>query len=117
MDDSLNKVQSSIQQKSTFTTKDIERPEIDVIRGQKWSIIIGIPQLACYNPEIDWKMGEIKMTRCLEGCRRKWRQKQGKSEWQKQKKKRGKREDRKEARGKDREKTEKTKNDKSKEDS
>ena len=32
-------------------------------------------------------MGEIKMTRCLEGCGRKWRQKQGKSEWQKQKKK------------------------------
>ena len=27
------------------------------------------------------------MTRCLEGCGRKWRPKQGKSEWQKQKKK------------------------------
>ena len=30
-----------------------ERMEIDVIRGQKWNIILEIPWLACYNPEID----------------------------------------------------------------
>ena len=30
-----------------------ERMEIDVIRGQKWSVILGIPWLACYNLEID----------------------------------------------------------------
>ena len=41
-----------------------ERTEIDVIRGQKWSIILEIPWLACYNPEIDWRTGDIKMTRC-----------------------------------------------------
>ena len=30
-----------------------ERTEIDVIGGQKWTVILGIPWLACYNPEID----------------------------------------------------------------
>jgi len=39
-----------------------------------------------YNPEIDWKMGEVKMTRCLEECGRQWRPVQGKSGWEKQKK-------------------------------
>jgi len=37
-----------------------ERMEIDVIGGQKWSVILGMPWLACYNPEIDWKIGEVK---------------------------------------------------------
>ena len=45
-----------------------ERTEIDVIRGQKWSVILGIPWLAHHNPEIDWKMGEVKMTRYPEEC-------------------------------------------------
>ena len=45
-----------------------ERTEIDVIRGQKWTVILGIPWLICHNPEIDWRMGEVKMTRCLEEC-------------------------------------------------
>ena len=45
-----------------------ERTEIDVIGGQKWTVILGMPWLACHNPEIDWKTGEIKMTRCLEEC-------------------------------------------------
>jgi len=45
-----------------------ERMEIDVIREQKWSVILGIPWLACHNPEIDWKTGEVKMMRCLEEC-------------------------------------------------
>ena len=30
-----------------------ERMEIDVIREQKWSIILGISWLAYHNPEID----------------------------------------------------------------
>ena len=45
-----------------------ERTEIDVIRGQKWTVILEIPWLARHNPEIDWKIGEVKMTRCLEEC-------------------------------------------------
>ena len=45
-----------------------ERMEIDVIGRQKWKIILEIPWLACHNPEIDWKTGEVKMMRCLEEC-------------------------------------------------
>ena len=45
-----------------------ERTEIDVIGGQKWTVILGMPWLAHYNPEIDWRIGEVKMTRCPEEC-------------------------------------------------
>ena len=55
-----------------------ERIEIDVIGGQKWSVILGILWLAHYNPEIDWRIGEVKMMRCLEECGKQWRLKQGK---------------------------------------
>jgi len=43
-----------------------ERMDIDVIGGQKWNIILEIPWLVCYNPEIDWRIGKVKMTRCPE---------------------------------------------------
>jgi len=62
-----------------------ERMEIDVIGGQKWSVILGMPWLACHNPEIDWKMGEVKMMRCPEECGKQWRLVQEKSGWEKQK--------------------------------
>ena len=45
-----------------------------------------MPWLTCHNLEIDWKTGEMKMTRCPEECKKQWRPKQGKSGWQKQKK-------------------------------
>ena len=45
-----------------------ERTEIDVIREQKWKVILGIPWLAHYNPEINWRTGKIKITRCPEEC-------------------------------------------------
>ena len=48
-----------------------ERTLIDVIGGQKWSMILGMPWLGCHNPEIDWKIGEVKMTRCLDECGKK----------------------------------------------
>jgi len=44
-----------------------------------------MPWLARYNPEIDWKTGEVKMTRCPEECGKQWRPVQGKSGWEKQK--------------------------------
>ena len=50
-----------------------ERMSIDVIGGQKQSIILGMPWLACHNPEIDWKTGEVQMTRCMDKCGKKWR--------------------------------------------
>ena len=45
-----------------------ERTEIDVIGGQKWTVILGMPWLACHNPEIDWRTEEVKMMRCPEEC-------------------------------------------------
>jgi len=45
-----------------------ERTEIDVIGGQKWTVILGILWLAHHNPEIDWRIEEVKMSRCPEEC-------------------------------------------------
>jgi len=45
-----------------------ERTEIDVIGGQKWTVILGMLWLACHNLEINWKTEEIKMMRCPEKC-------------------------------------------------
>jgi len=44
-----------------------------------------MPWLARHNPEIDWRTGEIKMTRCPEKCGKQWRLVQSKSGWKKQK--------------------------------
>ena len=63
----------------------VERMEINVIGGQKWSVILGMLWLARHNPEIDWKTGEVKMTRCPEECGKQCRPVQGKSGWEKQK--------------------------------
>jgi len=62
-----------------------ERTEINIIGGQKWKVILGMLWLACHNPEINWRTGEVKMTRCLEECGKQWRPVQGKSGWKKQK--------------------------------
>jgi len=63
----------------------VERTEIDVIGGQKWGVILEMPWLERHNSEIDWKTGEVKMTRCPEECGKQWRPTQGKSGWEKQK--------------------------------
>ena len=47
-------------------------------------MILGMPWLACHNPEIDWRTGKVKMTRCSEECGKQWRPVQGKSGWEKQ---------------------------------
>ena len=86
-----------------------ERMEIDVIGEQKWNIILGIPWLACHNPEIDWRIGEVKMMRCPEECRRQWRPKQEKSGWQKQKEEEKKEKERKQQEEKEIEKKQKKK--------
>jgi len=86
-----------------------ERTEIDVIGGQKWTVILGMPWLAHHNPEIDWRTGEMKLTRCPEECGKQWRPVQGKSGWEKQKE-----EEAKEKAGKRREEKEKKKKQKRK---
>jgi len=85
-----------------------------VTRGQKWSVILEILWLACYNSEIDWRIREVKITRCLEECRKQWRPKQGKSGKNRRKKKRRRKRERKKE-GK--RKTKKKKNNRSKKDS
>jgi len=45
-----------------------ERTEINVIREQKWKVILEILWLVHHNPGIDWRIGKIKMTRCPEKC-------------------------------------------------
>ena len=50
-----------------------ERTLIDVIGGQKWGVILDMSWLGHYNPKIDWKIGEIKMTRCPDEYGKKWR--------------------------------------------
>ena len=50
-----------------------ERMEIDVIGGQKWKVILGMLWLVCHNPEINWRIGEVKIMRCPEECGKQWR--------------------------------------------
>ena len=86
-----------------------ERMEIDVIEGQKWSIILEMLWFTCHNSEMDWKTREIKMMRCSEKCGKQQRPKQKKLGWEKQKEKEKKEERKK------RKKTKKRKNNGNKE--
>ena len=47
-----------------------ERTKIDVIREQKYSVILRILWFTCHNPEIDWRIGELKIIRCSEEYRK-----------------------------------------------
>jgi len=94
MDGSLNKerpIEHTVEV-NIYYQEHRERTEIDVIGGQKWMVILGMPWLAHHNPEIDWRTGEVKITRCPEECGKQWRPKQGKLGWQKQKEKEAKEE-------------------------
>ena len=67
VDGSLNKerpIEHTVEVDIYYQKRHRERTEIDVIGGQKWTVILGIPWLVQHNPETDWKIGEIKMTRC-----------------------------------------------------
>ena len=46
----------------------IERMRMDICDLEKMEVILGMPWLAAYNPEINWETGEVKMTRCLPLC-------------------------------------------------
>ena len=72
VDRSLNKEGpiENIVEVNIYYQEHRERMEIDVIGEQKWTVILGMLWLACHNPEIDWRTGEIKITRCPEECRK-----------------------------------------------
>jgi len=56
---------------NVFYKGHIERMWMDVCDLGKTEVILGMPWLAAYNPEINWETGEVKMTRCLSLCGRK----------------------------------------------
>ena len=109
MDGSLNKkrpIENTVEV-NIYYQGHRERMEIDVIRRQKWIVILGMPWLARYNPEIDWRTGKVKMTRCPEECGKQWRPVQGKSGWEKQKEEEAKEEAGKKRKEKDKKKKQK----------
>jgi len=88
VDESLNKerpIENTVEV-NIYYQRHRERMEIDVIGGQKWTVILGMPWLACHNPEIDWRTGEVKMTRYPEECSKQRSGKSGmkKRRWQDQ---------------------------------
>jgi len=48
----------------------VERMRMDVCNLGKTEVILEILWLQAHNPEINWKTGEVKMTRCLPLCGR-----------------------------------------------
>ena len=47
-----------------FFKGHVEQAKMDVCNLGRMEVILGIPWLAAHNPEINWEMGEVKMTRC-----------------------------------------------------
>jgi len=56
----------------------VERMRMDVCNVGKTDVILGMPWLQVYNPEINWETGEVKITRCPPLCGRNTRLKEGK---------------------------------------
>jgi len=77
VDGSFNKEKpiEHIVEVNIYYQKHRERTKINVIRRQKWSVILGMLKLAHHNLEIDWRIGEEKMTRCPEKYGKWWRPK------------------------------------------
>ena len=76
-----------------FFKEHKKQTSIDMIGDQKQSVILGISWLKHYNPEINWKTGEVKMIRCPDEYEKKWRVgKQMKPGWKKQEEKKEKKE-------------------------
>jgi len=46
----------------------VERMKMEVCNLGRKEVILGMPWLQAYNPEINWEMGEFKMTRCPPLC-------------------------------------------------
>jgi len=63
VDGSFNKEEpiEYIVEVNIYYQRHRKRTKINVIGGQKWSIILRILWLVCYNPEIDWKTKEVKI--------------------------------------------------------
>jgi len=51
-----------------FFKGHVERARMDVCNLGKTEVILEMPWLAAYNPEIDWEKGEVRMTQCPPIC-------------------------------------------------
>ena len=54
-----------------FFKGHVERVRMDVCNLGRTEVILGMPWLAAHNPEINWKTGEVKITRCPPLCGKK----------------------------------------------
>jgi len=54
-----------------FFKRHIERARMDIYNLGKTEVILGMLWLAMHSPEIDWKKGKVKITRCLPICGKK----------------------------------------------
>jgi len=62
VDGTFNKIENTVEV-NIYYQEHREKMEIDMIGGQEWSVILGMLWLARYNPKIDWKIKEVKMTK------------------------------------------------------
>jgi len=53
-----------------FFKEHVERVRMDMCNLGKTELILGMPWLVAYNPEIDWEKGEVKITCCPPICER-----------------------------------------------
>jgi len=49
---------------NVYYKSHIERMRMDVCDLEKTDVILGMPWLQVHNPEINWKTGKVKMTKC-----------------------------------------------------
>lgn len=80
-----------------------------MIERQKWNVILEMPWLAHYDPQINWKIEKMKMTRYPKECRKQWRPKQEKLGWKTQNEKEKKEKEKKRREEKEQRKEEKRK--------
>ena len=77
--DSTNNSRGAIMHQvecNVFYKGHMERMRMDVCDLGKTEVILGMPWLVAHNPEINWKTGEVKMTRCPPLCSRKSQKKE-----------------------------------------
>jgi len=53
-----------------FFKGHVERARMDVYNLGKTKVILGMPWLVAYNPEIDWEKEKVKIIYCLSICGR-----------------------------------------------
>ena len=55
---------------NVYYKNHVKRIRMDVYDLGRMNMILGMLWLQAHNPEINWEIGEVKITRCLLLCRR-----------------------------------------------